>query len=167
MRNFKIERTGVVRDERGMKVGTVQRNTLRDARGSRLAEISGDRIKDSRGLTLGEISGSRIKTRRGNTVMEIDKIQTPQYANYKTNENQKTDKNSQNDEIHQEMQQVANNFYASVNQVSTDEDALIDVSGINISDKETYDTVVEYMGGDKAPLLFLMKQKYKTRFIVL
>ena len=74
MRNFKIERTGVVRDERGMKVGTVQRNTLRDARGSRLAEISGDRIKDSRGLTLGEISGSRIKTRRGNTVMEIDKI---------------------------------------------------------------------------------------------
>lgn len=80
--------------------------------------------------------------------MEIDKIQTPQYANYKTNENQKTDKNSQNDEIHQEMQQVANNFYASVNQVSTDEDALIDVSGINISDEETYDTVVEYMGGD-------------------
>jgi len=74
MRNFKVEKNGTIRDDRGMRVGTVDKNYLRDSRGLRIAEISNNFIRDSRGIRIGEVSGTRIRDRLGSTVGDISKI---------------------------------------------------------------------------------------------
>ncbi len=74
MTNFKVERNGVVRSDRGVKIGEVKRDILRDGRGYRIATIQGDRIRDARGMLLGQVSGSRVKNARGSTVCDIDDI---------------------------------------------------------------------------------------------
>lgn len=79
--------------------------------------------------------------------MEIDKITSGKYVNYKTTE---TEENKQNNEVKQEMTAIANQFYADVTAVSTDEDATIETGEDAVADKNTYQTVKEYIGDEES-----------------
>lgn len=74
--------------------------------------------------------------------MEIDKIESGKYVTYKTTEAQKT---GEQDELHQTMSQIANDFYADVTQVSTDEDAKFVDGEEAVADKDTYQIVKDYV----------------------
>lgn len=74
MGTFKVERNGIIRDDRGHRKGEIDKNYLRDERGHRIAEIQGDKIRDSHGHSIGYISGSIIRDSHGHSVGDIKKI---------------------------------------------------------------------------------------------
>ena len=76
--------------------------------------------------------------------MEINKITSGKYVNYKTTE---TEENKDNNEVKQEMNAIANQFYADVTAVSTDEDAAIETGDEAVADKDTYNIVKNYVSG--------------------
>ncbi len=77
--------------------------------------------------------------------MEIDKIQAGQYTSYKVKETDETKETGENTELKQEMTEIANQFYADVTAVSTDEDAVIATGDDAVADKDTYNIVKNYV----------------------
>jgi hypothetical protein len=74
MRNFKIEKNGTIRDDRGMRIGSIDQDYLRNSSGLRIAHIQRDKIYDGNNRSLGEVYSGRIKNSRGSTVGDISKI---------------------------------------------------------------------------------------------
>lgn len=80
--------------------------------------------------------------------MEIDKINVGKYTTYKTKETSETEeaeKTNENQSTNEEMQAVANKFYADVTAQSTDEDPVIELDESNVADSSTYQKVKDYV----------------------
>ena len=80
--------------------------------------------------------------------MEIDKIKAGQYTSYKVKDSDETKKSEETEEqnaAQQQMTNIANQFYADVTAVSTDEDATVILDESNAADKDGYQAAKNYV----------------------
>ena len=80
--------------------------------------------------------------------MEIDKIKAGQYTSYKVKNSDETKKSEETEEqnaAQQQMTNTANQLYADVTAVSTDEDATVILDESNAADKDGYQAAKNYV----------------------